>query len=139
MALHHDLRSKLAAVVITSDQNLKDEVGWKLKEGNVFIVKSTYKLINGDNEATEQGFWRNIWSLRVPNKIRAFALLVRRGRIMCNIERIMGRFTPNDTCSFCATAREDMEHVIRRCSMAREVWQRVFFFFFLITIMIFLM
>lgn len=126
VTLHHEKRKQLAATAILNDSNRRDVLGWKPSENNLFTTKSAYELTipNGGNNKED---WSRIWRLCIPSRIRTFMWLVKRGRIMCNTERRKQGFTLNESCSVCGAEKEDVEHVVRSCPAAMDVWLRLNF------------
>lgn len=123
--INQDTRNHMAAYILVNDRDAKDEVGWKGIDDNLFSVKSAYNSLTDRTCNEDNTSWKSILRVRVPNRIRAFAWLVKRGRIMCNAERRRRGFTLNEICSVCGAAVEDVSHVIRDCPKAREVWLKV--------------
>lgn len=93
---------------------------------NRFTVSIAYKLINEEHREYEQRVWLHLWKTRAPNKIRVFSWLVRRSRVMCNMERNRRGFSPTEACSICGDQCEDVDYVLLKCTNAREVWHHVF-------------
>lgn len=66
--------------------------------------------------------WSNIWRLKVPNKILDFLWLVRHEKLACNAGRKRRHLTSEEHCFMCTSAKESVEHIIRWCPKARNVW-----------------
>lgn len=45
---------------------------------------------------------------------------------MCNREKNRRGFSPTAMCTICGDQCEDVDHVLRKCVNAREVWHHVF-------------
>lgn len=60
IVLHHEMRNRLAAVVLLDRESTKDEDGWKLSDDNKLTVKSAYHLLNAENKETEQRVWEHL-------------------------------------------------------------------------------
>ncbi|CAN1758490.1 hypothetical protein LINPERHAP1_LOCUS6821 [Linum perenne] len=51
--------------------------------------------------------------------------LVSHGKLMTNVERTKRRFTDDEECGHCQSGREYIDHVLRSCSFACQVWSKV--------------
>lgn len=54
-----------------------------------------------------------------------FLWLVKHGRIMSNEERKKIGFIMNDYCHKCQGVREDVDHILRKCPLSKEVWKEI--------------
>ncbi|XP_019199070.1 PREDICTED: uncharacterized protein LOC109192823 [Ipomoea nil] len=113
--------NKLALYLIHEEEESNDNVCWKMEDSGGFSVASAYDIATGMLEPVEAAKWK----LKVPNRIRTFLWLVKHGRIMCNSNRARRRLTDCDKCDLCNTKTEDIEHVLRRCPAAEEVWKSI--------------
>ncbi|XP_019152396.1 PREDICTED: uncharacterized protein LOC109149189 [Ipomoea nil] len=125
IGLHPDKRAELAARVIINDEQRVDSMGWSPNEDKSFSTRSAYKLTRQTTGNQENGEWEATWKLRVPNRIRTFIWLVQHGRIMCNSERRKRGFTADERCAICGAEKEDVEHTMRSCPAAEEVWKLI--------------
>ncbi|KAK8568178.1 hypothetical protein V6N12_006738 [Hibiscus sabdariffa] len=66
-----------------------------------------------------------IWSLRVPQRLRIFLWLTLKGRLMTNAERFRRSLCSHTICPCCQSTDESVLHVLRDCSHALEVWNRL--------------
>lgn len=67
-------------------------------------------------------FWRCIWKLPIPNKIKAFAWRDCRNiwPIKANLQ--FQKVTQDNVCEECGVAVESSGHVFWHCVRAKEVW-----------------
>lgn len=42
---------------------------WLMEEHGVFSVKSCYRLIRGESTGGDEGFWKQLWGIRMPGKV----------------------------------------------------------------------
>lgn len=56
-------------------------------------------------------------------RVRVFAWIMTHGKLLTNLERWKKRLTDCPDCSRCCQATEDVQHTIRDCAWAREVWE----------------
>ncbi|XVF52811.1 hypothetical protein PTKIN_Ptkin05aG0048700 [Pterospermum kingtungense] len=89
-----------------------------------FSISSAYSLAIGGNTTPSDSLWMKIWKLKVPARIRSFLWLIKHNRVMCNEIRVKRGFTSNGSFVQCPGALETIEHVLRFCPAAVEVWSR---------------
>ncbi|KAK8697852.1 hypothetical protein V6N13_113987 [Hibiscus sabdariffa] len=70
------------------------------------------------------GIWTRVWKIPVPQRVRVFVWLVFHGRLLANAEQVRRHILDSELCDFCGAVREDIEHVLRSCCMAKGVWMR---------------
>ena len=100
-------------------------------KGN-FIVRSAYKIAVADSmatrmEGTSNGedhitFWRRLWSLNVPNKIKSFSWQVCWNIIPTKVNLCHTQVIDDDTCEACGLGKETSGHIFWECEAACEVW-----------------
>nr|GLL29880.1 uncharacterized protein LOC109150807 [Ipomoea trifida] len=117
--------NKLKGFFLSSDPNLKDTILWNQTSTGFFTVNSAYHLVSSHSNKQTDIDWKLIWSIRLPNRINFFLWLIMHGRIMCNAERKRRHLTLVDDCHNCRGVSEDIDHVLRRCPMAKEVWKAI--------------
>ena len=59
----------------------------------------------------------------VPQRIKIFIWLVSHDKLMHNVNRMKRGFTNNLSCLICDSEQEDLDHIFRRCLIARMIWQ----------------
>ncbi|XVE79323.1 hypothetical protein DITRI_Ditri14bG0049000 [Diplodiscus trichospermus] len=113
---------QIASYVLIEDASSTDDIFWGPNESGLFTVASAYKLSVG-NDVQVDKIWMIIWHLQVPNRIRSFIWLLQHDRVMCNKERMRRGLTSFGGCEFCNGSLEDMDHVLRKCPEASNLWQ----------------
>jgi len=98
-------------------------------------VKSAYRLAleeRASNDAKESSnstrmkeFWKFIWQLNVPNKIRNFTWHACRNILPIKANLFRRRITTDNTCEVCGSFEETIGHVLWHCHHAKEVWKEV--------------
>ncbi|XP_031115795.1 uncharacterized protein LOC116019654 [Ipomoea triloba] len=118
--------------VATSDIPLEDidlavrdywssDTGWNTQRLAHLLPQGIINTLNGvmlSNEPNHKDL-----RTRLPNRIKFFMWLITHGRIMCNAERKRRHFTASDYCHLCRDVTEDIDHVLRKCPAAMEVWK----------------
>jgi ribonuclease HI len=106
---------------------------WHLEKHGNFSVRSAYRALLQANEVngpvvgsygSEQSFWKKLWKMKVPPKVRNYWWRVIKGFIPCrsvlkkrHIERI----------SFCQACGGDetIKHALFHCTWAKLFWQEI--------------
>ena len=70
-------------------------------------------------------FWKFIWRLRVPNKIRNFTWRACRNILPTKANLYRRQVTPDSICEVCGKAEETTAHLFWHCHRAKEVWNEV--------------
>lgn len=70
------------------NDSLEDSSCWRGTSQGHFIVQSAYDMINKSNIHEPEYIWKNIWRLKVPNRICAFLWLLSHKKIMSNDTRV---------------------------------------------------
>ncbi|CAN1181076.1 Putative ribonuclease H protein At1g65750 [Linum perenne] len=104
-----------------------DKPVWGLEGNGGYSVKSGYLLINelNTNVQEDNSLWKCIWKWPGPNKIRHFMWLVSHNRILTNQERKRRHMTDDDSCVRCGAGVESIDHCLRLCHVALQVWQQL--------------
>ncbi|KAK8556925.1 hypothetical protein V6N12_003314 [Hibiscus sabdariffa] len=105
--------------------DVPDMPTWRLNVSQTFDIKSAYTSLMGNLWDTESQIWKMIWSLRVPQRLRIFLWLTLKGRLMTNAERFRRSLCSHTICPCCQSTDESVLHVLRDCSHALEVWNRL--------------
>ncbi|CAN1343202.1 Putative ribonuclease H protein At1g65750 [Linum perenne] len=109
-----------------SDARLgEDAIVWGLEVSGRFSVKTTYWLVKEIAEEDSDTIWKKVWSWEGPAKIKHFIWLVMHGKVITNEERRRRHLSPDAICPECQDPCESMDHILRRCNVAREVWKEL--------------
>ena len=75
--------------------------------------------LKGEDQKT---FWRRLWSLTAPNKIKPFAQQVCRNIIPTKVSLCHRQVIDDDMCEACGLHKETGGHIFRECEATHEVW-----------------
>ena len=110
-----------------------DNIIWALTPSGKFTVKSAYSLALKErtgNDAEESSnstrmkeFWKFIWRLNVPNKIRNFTWRACRNILPTKANLFRRRIMADNTCEVCGSFEETTGHALWHCHRAKEVWK----------------
>ena len=111
---------------LLADQSLSEATqdAW-VWNGPNFTVRAVYRLLRDQGAPEDRRLLqrcRLVWKRRLPLKIKIFAWLLLRRRLMTRSLR--QRLVPNSPvdCPMCARAMEDCPHLFFTCPFAQEVW-----------------
>lgn len=89
---------------------------------NFFSFSSAYVLGAGDGDVGIWVVWRQIWRLKIQQRVKSFLWVLDHDKLLTNYERWRRRIADNSDCQQSASQREDVLHAIRDCPGAGEVW-----------------
>ena len=92
----------------------------------LFSVRAVYKRLRDQMGPEDSAFlrrWRRIWKSCLPMKIRVFAWLLLRRRLLTRSRRRLLIPDTSTECALCARAVEDCEHLFITCPFASSVWR----------------
>eukprot|EP00253_Pinus_taeda_P015705 PITA_15705 len=103
----------------------RDILRWGKETKGIFSIQEAYKLKTHNDPGEEEQKWKKIWKTKWWPKIKLFAWLVGRKRIL-TWDRIQKRgFFGPARCCLCNSAEEDQEHLLNGCSAAHFQWEKM--------------
>ena len=70
-------------------------------------------------------FWKFIWRLKVPNKIRNFTWRACWNILPTKANLFRWKITADNICEVCGNFEETTAHVLWNCHRAKEVWKEI--------------
>ncbi|CAA7041734.1 unnamed protein product [Microthlaspi erraticum] len=118
---------ELKAVVLDCVTGARDRVAWKGSADGQFSVASAYTLLtHSETPRPDMNiFFRRVWSVKVPERVRVFIWLVSHQVIMTNVERKRRHLCDSDVCVVCKGDFETIIHALRDCPAALGIWNRI--------------
>ena len=111
---------------IASFELMEDEVSdkpiWLGNKSGKFDIKSAINIVH-PSTSTGIGEWWWIWRLRVPCRVQTFLWLLQHCKLLTNEARFKRNLNSTPYCELCFEGIEDLEHLLRLCLNATEVWQ----------------
>ncbi|KAK9030109.1 hypothetical protein V6N11_031540 [Hibiscus sabdariffa] len=98
---------------------------WRWEDKRVFTTRSAYAFLALDPGTHYPAVWKRIWKLIVPQRVRVFVWVTLHERLLTNAERVRRHFANSDLCGICGGAKEDLEHVLHSCAIAKGLWLRL--------------
>ncbi|KAA3486878.1 LINE-1 reverse transcriptase isogeny [Gossypium australe] len=103
----------------------EDIVIWARSATGTFSVRSAYWSLKEDTWNPHEEYWKIPWKYKGPQRVRMFLWLAFRERLLTNSERARRGISHSSSCIICGHGFEDLEHVLRDCPAAKEVWMLV--------------
>ena len=119
-----------------SGRRQADFWAWHYEKSGVFTVRSAYRMLasmcerrsdwiehnpgRSDVEA-DQREWADLWSIKVPSKIRVFLWRLAKHSISTADVRHRRHMAQTSACSICG-GQDSWKHSLLECNMARCVW-----------------
>ncbi|MBA0704234.1 hypothetical protein Golax_016504 [Gossypium laxum] len=90
-----------------------------------FFLKNAYGKIRGDALNPKERIWELPWILKGSQWICFFLWLAFKHHLLTNVERVRRGIVNNNVFGFCGQDYEDVLHVLRDCSAARIIWDKL--------------
>lgn len=112
-----------------------DTVVWNLEKSGSYSIKSDYKSLcemhNRDMNhpqvsKSQKGFWRHIWKLEVPGKIKQFLWQACTNSLPTMENLRKHKILEETECSCCVGAVESIVHALWSCNCIKTVWDTNF-------------
>src|ERR1044072_7627932 len=115
--------NEIIQITVPSDATGSDRIQWRENPDGCYTTTSAYQFLNGYGTVDIRCNWKQIWSAKIPEKIRMFLWLIAKDALPTNVKRHRNHLALNPDCAVCASPLEDMDHLFRGCRNADLVWQ----------------
>ena len=114
-------RIKIIPVLVTDQE---DNVTWSRCRSSAYSVKTGYQLLcesemkaapSSSNTDEVKRFWKSIWLLKVPNKVKVFLWRACSNALPTKVNLQRQKVLDNPLCEQCKCRGEDMLHAIWSC------------------------
>ena len=125
-----------AKAILSIPLNIKlpgDRLVWAYTPKVNFTVRSAYQLAVGleigntsggaSNVENAKIFWKTIWRLNIPNKVKSFAWKANKNILPTTANLCRRKVLIDPVCEACEARIESSAHIFSECDKAREVWQ----------------
>lgn len=109
-----------------------DKLIWTKTRNDLFSVRSAYHLATTWSFSSNRGtsfdnstlkcFWKKIWCIPVPHKIRHFVWRACRDALPMKNNLLKRKFIQEELCEGCNEAPETVGHALWSCPKAKEAW-----------------
>ena len=108
--------------------NQRDKLIWPFTPNGQYTVKSGYRFLyegNSTNLASAEDplFWKKIWGLEVPNKVKNFVWRACREALPTKANLYRRKIAQDALCDSCKGRSEDGSHSIFFCPNVQVMWQ----------------
>lgn len=121
------IRLDLTAIVLDRVTRAGDRLSWGEASNGEFTVRSAYDLLMRIDTPRQnmERFYKQVWQVVAPERVRVFLWLVGQQVIMTNVERVRRHIGNSSICQVCREAEEDIMHVLRDCPAMEGIWRRI--------------
>ncbi|XP_060974139.1 uncharacterized protein LOC133039295 [Cannabis sativa] len=111
-------------------RNLQDDMVWHYNPDGMYTVKSGYdvaekNILNaGTSSETTMQWWKGIWKMEVPPKIRNFTWRLCKEWLPVNTVLQKRGMKIEALCYWCKREEETIEHCLWFCPMAKSIWKK---------------
>jgi len=111
-----------------------DGLGWAHERSGQYSVRSSYQLLkmeqseretdvaNEPSSSCEAFWWRKLWKLKIPPKIRIFWWRSIQNYLPSKQELKRRHVTEEDFCEVCGMQGESIYHICFDCTIAKRFW-----------------
>ena len=109
-----------------------DRLFWDETKSGIFSVKSAYHLqlrhraagLTGEGSVVgrDRKFWKFLWSLSIPPKVKSFLWRACIGILPTNAMMSQRHLRRDGKCPCCPHENESVEHALWSCPVANDVW-----------------
>ena len=119
--------AELIKIIPLSVQLPEDKLIWAGNNNGKFSVKSAYKLAmegawsdsgSSSNDGILRRFWRSVWRILVPHKVRHFAWRACRNILPTKENLMCRKILQDDWCEKCKAEAGTTGHLFWRCPRA---------------------
>ena len=112
-----------------------DTLVWRTEKSDCYFVKSSYKLLyelhNLDLNRpqvsdSQKGFWKNIWKLKVPGKVKHFLWKTCTNSLPTKENLLKRKILLESDCSRYSGDSESVVHALWSCNCIKQVWDMDF-------------
>ena len=109
-----------------------DRLIWSLTPSGVFSARSAYHMLannalvnnaGSSNPNPQKSFWRGLWQLRVPNKVKHFAWRACNDGLPTMVSLLPRHVVQSALCNNCHTQNEDPRHAVWGYPELECVWR----------------
>ncbi|KAG8481351.1 hypothetical protein CXB51_026276 [Gossypium anomalum] len=110
-----------------------DMTFWREEHSGEFTVRSAYKMLQNQSSTTYPmdshtmalPFYKQLWELQLPNKIKILAWKVSWNFIPTMVNLHQRRVVPTAICPRCRTGTENLRHFFVECPESEELWKEL--------------
>lgn len=123
------IEAKLIPYIPLARQACVDKLFWPFTQSGRYTSKFGYRFLKEAHDGVEsgndqpvEGFWRKIWVLRVPNKIKNFVWQACKDSIPTKVNLRWRSIAILPRCELCSKEDETVVHALWSCRELNAVW-----------------
>ena len=97
----------------------KDDIVWGLEKRGIYSVRSLYRQLKFGGVISRR--MKEVWRAKLPLKVKVFVWQMFHDRLQTAVQ-LKKRNWPGSELCVCCDKREDVNHIMFRCHLARFVW-----------------
>ena len=125
--------AELIASIPLCLNKVEDVVVWAFAPSGCYTIKSGSKFLAAEQFRSQQpsltpndnGLWRMIWGLSIPNKVHNFLWKACQNAILVKYNLQRQHILIEDTCELRKMEVEDIYHVLWGCNQLSQIWDSV--------------
>jgi len=99
-------------------EGIADGYFWRASYSGRFTLKSALALIRQDAPVGDTSFWKEVWRINAPQRVKVFGWLALHEKVRTNLYRFRRGLTNNPYCYIYDQAYESVQHMLRDCPEA---------------------
>jgi len=93
----------ISSFELASDNKFQDQLFWRGTSSGRFALKSALSIIRYEDVLERETYWRQLWKVKAPQKMKVFAWLALQDRLMTKLTKARRGLTDNPFCAVCET------------------------------------
>ncbi|GMI81993.1 hypothetical protein HRI_001868600 [Hibiscus trionum] len=101
-----------------------DRVVWSGEHSGIYSVRSGYRMLlpPSNTDTTMKALFQKLWNVECPSKMKIQCWKFLKNLVPTKLNLCVRRVTTDPTCFRCLQNPENVEHVLRNCPFAEQVW-----------------
>lgn len=126
------LEAEIIGGIPLSNWLLEDKQIWGATSNGLFTVRSAYQIAmdlnrkelasSTSNDSGMRLFWRKLWKINFPHKIRYFDWRVAKDILPTKANLVHQHVLLDDTCEECGLMSKSMVHFFWECPSSHHTW-----------------
>ena len=121
------IEAEMIKAIPLSSSSQVDTLIWPFNPSSQYSVKSSYKFLqecakNSHASAQESAFWKKVWGLEVPSKVKNFVWRACREALPTRKNLQRRKIVPDGLCDLCKAREEECSHALFFRSVVQVIW-----------------
>lgn len=125
LMLPSHIMAKIRAMKPPEEGHEEDKLAWDDCSDSSFTMAAAYRSISCDQSQETHPIFQQVWRWGVPERIRIFLWKIVKGALLTNEQHFHRGMGHNPLCPRCGMTIESVDHVLKSCNFAKEVWQHI--------------